>query len=63
MLVDKAINEGISEEKFEITTAKKNNIQICGQVEFVDGKPCNLLGTFQDITNEQNLINELPPLM
>jgi PAS domain S-box-containing protein len=62
MLIDKAINEGISfEEKFEITTAK-NNIKyvecIC-QVEFVDGKPCNLLGTFQDITNEQNLINEL----
>ncbi|MFH6971686.1 PAS domain-containing sensor histidine kinase [Flavobacterium petrolei] len=62
MLIEKAINEGISfEEKFEITTAK-NNIKyvecIC-QVEFVDGKPFNLLGTFQDITNEQNLINEL----
>ena len=62
MLVEKAISEGISfEDKFEITTAK-NNIKyvecIC-QVEFIDGKPFNLLGTFQDITNEQNLINEL----
>ncbi|HRN46293.1 MAG TPA: PAS domain S-box protein, partial [Flavobacterium sp.] len=25
----------------------------------IDGKPAHLLGTFQDITNEQNLINEL----
>jgi hypothetical protein len=26
---------------------------------FKNGKPVELLGTFQDITNEQNLINEL----
>ena len=62
MLIEKAMSQGISfEDKFEITTAK-NNIKyvecIC-QVEFVDGKPLNLLGTFQDITKEQNLINEL----
>ena len=60
--VNRAINEGISfEDKFQITTAK-NNIKyvecIC-QVEFLDGEAINLLGTFQDITNEQNLINEL----
>jgi hypothetical protein len=29
------------------------------QVVFKNGKPVELLGTFQDITNEQNLINEL----
>jgi hypothetical protein len=28
-------------------------------VVFKNGKPVELLGTFQDITNEQNLINEL----
>ncbi|WP_426092049.1 PAS domain S-box protein [Flavobacterium sp. DSR3-2] len=60
--MESAMHEGISfEDKFQITTAK-NNIRfiecIC-QVEIIDGKPVNLLGTFQDITNEQNLINEL----
>ena len=60
--MESAMHQGISfEDKFQITTAK-NNIRfiecIC-QVEIIDGKPVNLLGTFQDITNEQNLINEL----
>ena len=60
--MESAMHRGISfEDKFQITTAK-NNIRfiecIC-QVEIIDGKPVNLLGTFQDITNEQNLINEL----
>jgi len=62
ILIERAVSEGISfNEKFQITTAK-NNIKyikcIC-QVEIIDGKPMNLLGTFQDITSEQNLINEL----
>ena len=62
LLVDRAVNDGISfDDKFQITTAK-NNIKyvecIC-QVDFIDGKATNLLGTFQDITKEQNLINEL----
>lgn len=61
-LVDKAINDGIVfDDKFQIITAK-NNIKyvecIC-QIEFKNGKPVELLGTIQDITNEQNLINEL----
>lgn len=61
-LVERAVNEGIPfNDKFQITTAK-NNIKyvecIC-QIEVIDGKPVNLFGTFQDITNEQNLINEL----
>ena len=57
-----AIHEGISfDDKFQITTAKNNikYIECICQVEMIDGKPANLLGTFQDITNEQNLINEL----
>ncbi|MGO4904361.1 PAS domain-containing sensor histidine kinase [Flavobacterium sp. W20_MBD1_R3] len=60
--VDRAINEGISfEDKFQITTAKNNlkYVECICQVEFLDGKAINLLGTFQDITKEQNLINEL----
>ena len=60
--IESAIHEGISfEDKFQITTAKNNIrfIQCICQVEIIDGKPVNLLGTFQDITNEQNLINEL----
>ena len=61
-LVERAIIEGISfDDKFQIITAK-NNIKyvecIC-QIEFVNGEPVQLLGTFQDITNEQNLIHEL----
>ena len=61
-LIERSINEGISfESKFQIIT-DKNNIKyiecIC-QVVFKNAKPVELLGTFQDITNEQNLINEL----
>lgn len=61
-LIQKATDHGISFiDKFQITTAK-NNIKyvecIC-QVEVVDNKVTRLLGTFQDITKEQNLINEL----
>ena len=61
-LIERSINEGIPfDSKFQILTAK-NNIKyvecIC-QIEFKNGKPVELLGTFQDITNEQNLINEL----
>ncbi|MFV8359774.1 PAS domain S-box protein [Flavobacterium sp. LS1P3] len=62
VLIEKAINEGISfNDKFQITTAKNNikYIECICQVEIIDEKPLNLLGTFQDITNEQNLINEL----
>ncbi|SEG11286.1 PAS domain-containing sensor histidine kinase [Flavobacterium urumqiense] len=62
ILIERAVNEGISfDEKFQITTAKNNikYIECICQVEIIDGKPMNLLGTFQDITNEQNLINEL----
>jgi PAS domain S-box-containing protein len=61
-LIDRAINEGVSfDDKFQITTAKNNikYIECICQVEIIEGKPINLLGTFQDITNEQNLINEL----
>lgn len=62
ILIDKAIKEGISfEDKFQITTAKNNirHVECICQVEFSEGKPVQLLGTFQDITKEQNLINEL----
>ncbi|MFV8345343.1 PAS domain S-box protein [Flavobacterium sp. ZB4P13] len=62
VLIERAINEGIPfDDKFQITTAKNNikYIECICQVETIDGKPANLLGTFQDITNEQNLINEL----
>lgn len=60
--IDRAVNEGISfTDKFQITTAKDNikYIECICQVEVIDGVPSNLLGTFQDITNEQKLINEL----
>lgn len=61
-LVERAVKEGISfDDKFQITTAK-NNIKfvefIC-QVHHINGQPVQLLGTFQDITKEQQLINEL----
>ncbi|MFV8363424.1 PAS domain S-box protein [Flavobacterium sp. ZT3P35] len=62
VLIEKSINEGISfESKFQIMTAKNNikYIECICQVVFKNGKPVELLGTFQDITNEQNLINEL----
>ena len=60
--LDIAISERIGfEDKFQIITLK-NKIKyvecIC-RVELVDGEVTSLVGTFQDITNEQNLINEL----
>lgn len=60
--LNKAISEGTAfNEKFQIITAK-NTIKyiesIC-QVELKDGKTYRIFGTIQDITNEQNLINEL----
>ena len=61
-LIERAIHEGIPfNDKFQITTAKNNikYIECIGQLEYIDGVPAQLLGTFQDITNEQNLINEL----
>ena len=61
-LIAKAITDGISfEDKFQITTGKNNikYIECICQVEVIDGIPFQLLGTFQDITKEQNLINEL----
>lgn len=61
-LMEKAMFEGISfNDKFQITTAKNNikYIECICQVEFTNGTPSILSGTFQDITNEQNLINEL----
>lgn len=61
-LINSAINDGISfEDKFQITTGKNNikYIECICQVEIVNGIPTQLLGTFQDITKEQNLINEL----
>ena len=60
--IETAISEGISfEDKFQITTAKNNvkHVECICQVEFKNGKPTQLLGTLQDITKEQNLINEL----
>ena len=60
--IDVAISKGIPfDDKFQITTAKNNikYIECICQIEMIDGKPAHLLGTFQDITNEQNLINEL----
>lgn len=60
--LDQAINEGIPfSDKFQITTAKNNikYVECNCQIVFKKGKPRRLLGTFQDITKEQNLINEL----
>ena len=60
--IDVAISKGIPfDDKFQITTAKNNikYIECICLVEMIDGKPVHLLGTFQDITNEQSLINEL----
>ena len=57
-----AISKGIPfDDKFQITTTKNTikYIECICQVEMIDGKPLHLLGTFQDITNEQSLINEL----
>ena len=61
-LVENAIRDGISyKDKFKIITAKNNirDIECICQVESINGIPTQLLGTFQDITKEQHLINEL----
>ncbi|MFV5688194.1 PAS domain S-box protein [Flavobacterium sp. ZT3R25] len=61
-LIERTINEGIPfNDKFQITTAKGNirYVESIGQIVYKDEKPYKLIGTFQDITKEQNLINEL----
>ncbi|WP_035673499.1 PAS domain S-box protein [Flavobacterium sp. 83] len=61
-LIERAINEGIPfNDKFQITTAKGNikYVESIGQLVYKNEKPYKLIGTFQDITKEQNLINEL----
>ncbi|MBC7606612.1 MAG: PAS domain S-box protein [Burkholderiales bacterium] len=58
----KAMIDGLSfNKKFQIITAKNNTkyIECICKVELRDGKPNRLIGTLQDITTEQNLINEL----
>jgi PAS domain S-box-containing protein len=60
--IKKAVEEGLPfDEKFQITTAKNNPkyVECVCQVEFENGKPIHLIGTFQDITKEQNLIHKL----
>jgi len=60
--IKKAVEEGVSfDEKFQITTAKNNPkyVECVCQVEFKNGEPTHLIGTFQDITKEQNLIHKL----
>ena len=61
-LIGNAISDGISfEDKFQITTGKNSlkYIECVCKVQIIDGIPTQLLGTFQDITKEQNLINDL----
>ncbi|EIA08248.1 PAS domain S-box protein [Flavobacterium frigoris] len=61
-LVQKATDDGISFiDKFQITTAKNNTkyIECICRVEVIDTIVTRLLGTFQDITKEQNLIKKL----
>jgi PAS domain S-box-containing protein len=61
-LIERTINEGIPfNDKFQITTAKGNikYVESIGQLVYKNEKPYKLIGTFQDITKEQNLINEL----
>jgi hypothetical protein len=59
--MEKSINEGISlRVNFRLLPLKQHQVyRMYCQVVFKNGKPVELLGTFQDITNEQNLINEL----
>ncbi|WP_339921644.1 PAS domain-containing protein [uncultured Flavobacterium sp.] len=60
--IKKAVEEGLPfDEKFQITTAKNNPkyVECVCQVEFENGEPIHLIGTFQDITKEQNLIHKL----
>ncbi|CAN1510019.1 VicK Signal transduction histidine kinase [Flavobacteriaceae bacterium] len=61
-LLENAIQKGIPfKETFEINTAKKNNrfVEISGQIVYKNEEIIKIRGTFQDITKEQSLINEL----
>lgn len=61
-LIEKTISKGIPfNDKFKIITAKGNikYVESIGQIVYKKEKPYKLIGTFQDITKEQNLINEL----
>ena len=61
-LVENAIQKGIPyKATFEILTAKNNTrfVETIGQIVYKNGKIIKIRGTFQDITKEQNLINEL----
>jgi len=60
--INRAENEGTSfEEKFQINTSNQTlkYVECVCQVEMKNDKPFRLLGTFQDISKEQSLINEL----
>jgi PAS domain S-box-containing protein len=62
MLIKGAKEEGTSfEEKFQIITAKNKSkyVECTCWVEFTDNTATRIFGSFQDITKEQNLINEL----
>jgi PAS domain S-box-containing protein len=61
-LIENAIQNGIPyKETFEILTAKNNIrfIETIGQIVYKNGKIIKIRGTFQDVTKEQSLINEL----
>ncbi|WP_264563623.1 sensor histidine kinase [Flavobacterium sp. N3904] len=61
-LVENAIQKGIPYKgTFEILTAKNNTrfIETIGHIVYKDGKIIKVRGTIQDITKEQNLINDL----
>lgn len=60
--LDKAATQGTAfNEKFQIKTYDQTtkHVECVCQVELKNKKPFRLLGTFQDISKEQNLINEL----
>lgn len=61
-LVENAIQNGRPyKETFEIISAKENTrfVEIIGQIVYKNGEIIKIRGTFQDITKEQSLINEL----
>lgn len=61
-LVENAIQKGIPyKDTFEIITAKNNSrfVETIGQIVYKHGEIIKIRGTFQDVTKEQNLINEL----
>jgi PAS domain S-box-containing protein len=60
--LDRAVNSGASfNEKFQVNTYNQTlkYVECVCQVEMKNEKSFRLLGTFQDITKEQNLITEL----